>query len=97
MMMKMRQNCVAFWTNSSENWQIGEKASTNIPLKKIYYLRKMEKITCPYGPMYLPLDEYPPYSDKNPTSLRQTLTNNSDVFMDIQIMINRMYWLLGFQ
>ena len=51
----------------------------------------MEEITCPYGPMYLPLDEYPPYSDKNPTSLRQTLTNNSDVFMDIQIMINRMY------
>ena len=24
----------------------------------------MEKLTCRYGPMYLPLDEFPPYSDK---------------------------------
>ena len=43
---------------------IGEKASTNIPLNKTNYLRKMVKLTCLYGLMYLPLDDYPPYSDK---------------------------------
>ena len=43
---------------------IGGKASTNIPLKKTYYLGKMEKLTCLYGHMYLTLDDYPPYYDK---------------------------------
>ena len=43
---------------------ISEEASTNHPLKKTYYLRKMEKQIYLYGPMYLPLDEYQPDSDK---------------------------------
>ena len=43
---------------------IGEKASKNIPLRKMYCLRKIAKMTCQYVPMYLKLDNYPPYSDK---------------------------------
>ena len=43
---------------------IGEKASTNIQLSKMYRLRKISTLTRLYGPMYLELDEYPPYSDK---------------------------------
>ena len=43
----------------------------------------MAKLNILYGPMHLPLDDYPPYSDKNPIFLRQKLTKNSDVFMDI--------------
>ena len=43
---------------------IGEKASTNLPLNKTYYLREIAKLTCLHGPMYLSLDDYPPYSDK---------------------------------
>ena len=53
---------------------IGEKASTNIPLRKMYRLRKSATLTHPYGPMYLELDDYPPYSDKNVSFLRHTLT-----------------------
>ena len=30
----------------------------------MYRLRKSATLTCLYGPMYLQLDEYPPYSDK---------------------------------
>ena len=43
---------------------IGEKDSMTIPLNKMSYLRKMSKLTCLCGPMYLPLDDYPPYYDK---------------------------------
>ena len=43
---------------------IGEKSSTNIPLSKIYRLRKSATLTCLYGPMYLELDDYPTHSDK---------------------------------
>ena len=43
---------------------IGEKASTNIPLNKTYYLRKMARLTCLYVPIYLPMDDYLPYSYK---------------------------------
>ena len=43
---------------------IGEKACTNIPLRKMYRLRKSVTLTCLYGPMYLQLDDYPPYYDK---------------------------------
>ena len=44
---------------------IGEKASTKIPLSKMYRLRKRASLTSLYGPMYLELDDYPPYFDKN--------------------------------
>ena len=44
---------------------IGEKASTNIPLSKIYRLRKSATLKRLYGPIYLKLDDYPPYYDKN--------------------------------
>ena len=40
---------------------IGEKASTNIPLRKINRLRKSATLTRLYGPMYLELDDYPLY------------------------------------
>ena len=40
---------------------IGEKALTNIPLRKMYRLRKSATLTHLYEPMYLELDEYPPY------------------------------------
>ena len=43
---------------------IGEKASTNIPLRKMYCLRKSATLTCLYGSIYLELDDYPPYYDK---------------------------------
>ena len=36
---------------------IGEKSSENLPLNNTYYSRKMAKLTCLYGPMYLPLDD----------------------------------------
>ena len=39
---------------------IGEKASTNIPLSKMYRLRKSTTITRLYVPMNLELDDYPP-------------------------------------
>ena len=43
---------------------IGEKASTNIPLSKMYRLRKSATLIRLDGPMYLELDDYPPYYDK---------------------------------
>ena len=46
---------------------IGEKSSANIPLRKMYFFKKNTTLTCLYGPMYLKLDEYPKYSDKNKT------------------------------
>ena len=42
---------------------ISEKVSTNIHLSKVYRLRKIATLTRLYGPMYLELDDYPPYSD----------------------------------
>ena len=44
---------------------IGEKSSTNIPLIKMYRLRKSATLTRLYGSMCLELVDYPPYSDKN--------------------------------
>ena len=43
---------------------IGGRASTNIPLNKMYCVRKIERLTFLYVPMYLQLDDYPPYSDE---------------------------------
>ena len=43
---------------------IGAKSLTNIPLSKTYCLIKIATLTRLYGPMYLELDDYPPYSDK---------------------------------
>ena len=69
-MMKIRKIVVAVSTDfirkSTDLFLIiiGEKYSTNIPLSKIYRLRKSATLTCLYGPMYLHLDDYPPYSDK---------------------------------
>ena len=40
---------------------IGGNVSTNIPLRKMYRLRKSATLTRLYGPMYLELDDYPPY------------------------------------
>ena len=65
---------------------IGKKESTNIPLNKIYYLRKMEIWMTNHHILI-----------KDPTFLRQTLTKKIDVLMYIQIMLNKMDWLLGCQ
>ena len=63
----------------------------------VFITFKSAKLTCPYGPMYLYLDKYASYSDKNYTFLRHTLAKTWDVFMDIQIMLNKINWSLGFQ
>ena len=54
---------------------IGKKASTNIPLRKMYRLRKRATITCLYGTMYLHLDDYPPYSDLKTVIFEKKLTD----------------------
>ena len=78
-MMKMRKSVMSFQPISSENQQkfffiiIGEIASTNIPSSKMY-LKTIAKLTCLYGPTYLHLDDYPPFSDKSQTFLGHTLT-----------------------
>ena len=53
---------------------IGEKTSTNIPLSQMYHVRKGATLTRLYVPMYLNLDDYPPFSDKNRSFLRHILT-----------------------
>ena len=64
------ENCCDVSTDFIRKWTdlffiiIGEKASTNIPLRKMYRLRKCATLTFLYGPIYLKLDDYPPYSDK---------------------------------
>ena len=52
---------------------IGEKASKNLTLSKLYHLGKTETLKRLYGPMYLEFDDYPPYSDKKLSFLRHTL------------------------
>ena len=42
----------------------------------MYRLRKLAKLTCIYGPMYLQLDDYPPYSDKR-SDIFQTHINRN--------------------
>ena len=69
---------------------IGEKESTNTPLRKIYRLRKSATLTRLYGTMYLELDDYPLYYDKNVSFFRHTLTENCDVFKDIPITLHIM-------
>ena len=44
--------------------RIGGKASTNVPLRKMYHFFKSSALTCMYGPIYLQLDDSPPYYDK---------------------------------
>ena len=53
---------------------IDDKASTDITLRKMCRLRKSAALTRLYGPMYLDLDDYPPYYDKNLSFLRHTST-----------------------
>ena len=55
---------------------IGEKASTYIPLRKNYRLRKVAKMTCLYGPMYLQLDDYPPYSNERSENFEKHINRN---------------------
>ena len=75
---------------------IGKNISTNILLRKMYCLRKSATLTYLYGHMYLELDEYPPYSDKNVSILRHMLPGTLDVFIDIPIALHIMIWLLGY-
>ena len=43
---------------------IGEKASTNIPLRKIYRFKESATLTRLYVTIYLNVDDYPPHYDK---------------------------------
>ena len=86
LMMTMRKRFMVFQLISSKNWRIfpiiiGEKASTNIPVRKIYGLRNIAKLTRLYEPMYLELDDYSLYSYNNMSFLRHTLTETCDAFM----------------
>ena len=74
---------------------IGEKSSTSMPLRKMYQFLKSATLTYLYGLMYLQLDDYPPYYDKNQTFLRHTLTGTWYVLMDIPIMLHIIIWLLS--
>ena len=55
----------------------GEKSSKNIPLSKIHRLRKIATLTRLYGPMYLYLENYPTYSDKNFVIFETHINSNS--------------------
>ena len=55
---------------------IGEKESTNIPLSKMRRSRKSATLTCLYGPMYLDLEDYPPYSYEIPFILETHINRN---------------------
>ena len=99
--MAMRKSVIVFQLISSGNWRfffitIGEKASTNIPLSQMYHVRKGATLTRLYVPMYLNLDDYPPFSDKNRSFLRHILTETWDVFMDIPIALHILIWLIGY-
>ena len=56
----------------------------------MYRLRKSATLTYLYEPMYLELDDYPPYSDKILSFLRHTLTETLDLFIDIPIALHIM-------
>ena len=55
---------------------IGEKSSTNILLNKIHLLRKSVTLTHLYGPMYLELEDYPPYYDKKSVIFETHMNRN---------------------
>ena len=55
---------------------IGERSSTNIPLSKIHRLRNIATLTCLYVPMYLQLDDYPPYYDKRSVLFETKINKN---------------------
>ena len=76
---------------------IGEKSSTNIPVSKMYHLRKNATLTCLYGTMYLELDDYPPYIlIKYQSFFRHKLTKTWYVVMDIPIALHILIWSLGY-
>ena len=74
------EKCYCVSTNFTRKWTdfffiiIGEKVSTEIPLSKMYCFKKSATLTHLYEPMYLELDDYPPYFDKNQSFLRHKLT-----------------------
>ena len=55
---------------------IGEKASKNIPLSKMYRFGKIAKLTCLYGTTCLQLDDYPPYSDERSDISEKQINRN---------------------
>ena len=75
---------------------IGGKSLTKIPLSKMYRLIKSATLTRLYRPIYLELDDYPPYSDKHQLFLRHTLTKTWYVFTDIPIAKHMMIWLFEY-
>ena len=60
-----------------------------VPWSRCIPWKKSAKLEFLYGPMYLQLDDYPPYYDLNMTFLRQTLTKTWDVVINIKIILKR--------
>ena len=96
------EKCYGVSTDFIRKWKdlffitICEKASTNIPLSKMYRLRKGATLIHLYWPMYLDFDDNPPYYYKNVSFLRHTLTETWDVIIDVPITLHIMIWLLRY-
>ena len=82
---------------------IGEKASTNIPRRKMNLFKKKAMLTCEYGLMYLHLDDYPPYSgeksDIYDTHVNSNLTcmhgyTNCKRHADLITWVSNKAWIL---
>ena len=55
---------------------IGEKASTNIHLRKMYRFKKECNTDTSILPMYVDLDDYPPYSDRTSVIFETQINRN---------------------
>ena len=75
---------------------IGEKASTNIPLSKMYRLRKFENWQVYMYPCTNSLSTILHILTKDQTFLRNTSTETWDVFVDIPIVLDILNQLLGY-
>ena len=53
-----------------------KKPQQKSPWAKCIDLRKIATLTCLYGPMYLDLDDYPPYSDKRSVIFETHINRN---------------------
>ena len=80
-----------FFIITGENYQQLFPWTICIPVKKVQ-IWNVYMDPCTYSWM-----NTPHIMINNQTFLRQTLTKNWYVVMDIQTMFHRMYWLLGFQ
>ena len=57
----------------NNNWW---KSILCLPLNRIHSFLKSANLTCMYGPMYLELDDYPPYYDKHHDNFETNVNEN---------------------